>query len=118
MSSMYLYCAFQSSEEFSALDTNFMAISFFAGSSRPTAAAVTVAVADSVVRSGPATNEAPIRASRVRRDVRTWGVCTVPPMGEWVVPETVRKVSYQSSRTAYTRLGGWSWRTGREMSTV
>lgn len=39
MSSMYLYCAFQSSEEFSALETIFMAISFFAGSSSPTAAA-------------------------------------------------------------------------------
>ncbi len=37
MSSMYLYWAFQSSEEFSALETIFIAISFFAGSSRLTA---------------------------------------------------------------------------------
>jgi len=37
MSSMYLYCAFQSSDEFSALQTICIAISFFAGSSRPVA---------------------------------------------------------------------------------
>ncbi len=36
---MYWYWAFQSSVEFSALDTSFMAISFFAGSSRPGPAA-------------------------------------------------------------------------------
>src|SRR5690242_3706016 len=41
MSSMYLYWAFQSSEEFSALETSFIAISFFAGADRsPTARAV------------------------------------------------------------------------------
>ena len=40
MSSMYLYCAFQSSEEFSALETSCMAMSFFAGSSSPVAAAL------------------------------------------------------------------------------
>src|SRR5262249_10039715 len=34
MSSMYLYCAFQSSEEFSAEDTNCMAMSFLRGSVR------------------------------------------------------------------------------------
>src|SRR3954454_1775886 len=34
MSSMYLYCAFQSSDEFSALETSFIAISFFAGAER------------------------------------------------------------------------------------
>src|SRR4051794_31096212 len=34
MSSMYLNCARQSSELFSALETSFIAISFFAGSSR------------------------------------------------------------------------------------
>src|SRR4051794_30350203 len=38
MSSMYLYCAFQSSEEFSALETSFIAISFFAGAERSPAA--------------------------------------------------------------------------------
>ena len=31
---MYLYCAFQSREEFSALDTSCMAISFFASEAR------------------------------------------------------------------------------------
>lgn len=75
MSSMYLYCAFQSSEEFSALETSFMAISFFAGSSRPLGAAAW----DWVARRGPATSEAPIRVSSVRREVCMWGVCTVPP---------------------------------------
>src|SRR5687767_12606071 len=35
MSSMYLYCAFQSSVEFSALETIRIAMSFFAGSSNP-----------------------------------------------------------------------------------
>src|SRR5256714_5091602 len=35
MSWMYLYCAFQSSEEFSALDTSSIAISFLRGSARP-----------------------------------------------------------------------------------
>src|SRR5947207_13183770 len=34
MSSMYLYCAFQFSEEFSALETSSIAISFFTGSLR------------------------------------------------------------------------------------
>jgi hypothetical protein len=34
MSWMYLYCAFQFSEEFSALETSSIAISFFPGSSR------------------------------------------------------------------------------------
>ena len=34
MSSMYLYCAFQSSEEFSALDTSCIAMSFLRGSVR------------------------------------------------------------------------------------
>src|SRR5882724_7818847 len=41
MSSMYLNWARQSSEEFSALETSFIAISFLAGSSRPTAATET-----------------------------------------------------------------------------
>src|SRR4051794_8365266 len=36
MSSMYLYCAFQFSEEFSALETSSIAISFFRGSVRST----------------------------------------------------------------------------------
>src|SRR3954463_15855749 len=36
MSSMYLYCAFQSSEEFSALETSSIAISFLRGSLRST----------------------------------------------------------------------------------
>src|SRR5689334_24677857 len=35
MSSMYAYCAFQSSEEFSALDTSCIAMSFLCGSARP-----------------------------------------------------------------------------------
>jgi hypothetical protein len=35
MSSMYAYCASQSREEFSALDTSRIAISFFAGASSP-----------------------------------------------------------------------------------
>lgn len=47
---MYGYCAFQSSEEFSALDTSRMAISFFAGSSSP--AARTDAVANRTKRIG------------------------------------------------------------------
>src|SRR5689334_1925908 len=34
MSSMYLYCAFQSSDEFSALETSYIAISFLAGAER------------------------------------------------------------------------------------
>src|SRR5258705_3162239 len=34
MSSMYLYCAFQSSEEFSAEDTSCIAMSFLRGSNR------------------------------------------------------------------------------------
>src|ERR1043165_9754786 len=36
MSSMYLYCAFQSSDEFSALETSSIAISFLRGSVRST----------------------------------------------------------------------------------
>src|SRR2546430_12667197 len=36
MSSMYLYCAFQLSEEFSALETSSIAISFLRGSVRST----------------------------------------------------------------------------------
>src|SRR5689334_21685137 len=69
MSSMYLYWAFQSSEEFSALETSFMAISFFAGSSSPVArAAVGAAAAFAASSSGIAARDAPNRASTVRRE--------------------------------------------------
>lgn len=85
MSSMYLYCAFQFSEEFSALETICMAMSFFTGSSSPTAAADTCAEAGAAVGAaavawavtGTARRAAPSRvltASRLR-----WGVNTVPP---------------------------------------
>src|SRR4051794_11045391 len=71
MSSMYLYCAFQSSEEFSALDTSFMAISFFAGSSRPTQpAAAAVAEAWEGRKKGAAAREAPAATRTVRREIR------------------------------------------------
>jgi hypothetical protein len=102
MSSMYLYCAFQSSEEFSALETSFMAISFFAGSSRPAGAAL----ADLVAMTGPATRDAPISARSVRREERMWGVCTGPPVGWESFIRTVRKVSYQRFGVTYTRQGG------------
>src|SRR3954469_25157049 len=71
MSSMYLYCAFQSSEEFSALETSFMAISFFAELSSGVQAAAKDAEADACagLSSGAATSDAPSTASRVRREV-------------------------------------------------
>ncbi len=77
MSSMYWYCAFQSSEEFSALDTSRMAISFFAGSSSPIAR--TEAVACDGFRNGAAARVAPNNARAVRRGV---GCLTGPPE-EW-----------------------------------
>lgn len=55
MSSMYLYCAFQFSEEFSALETICMAMSFFTGSSSPTAAA-----ADTSAEAGAAVGAAAV----------------------------------------------------------
>src|SRR6185369_15219729 len=55
MSSMYLYCAFQLSEEFSALETSSIAISFFFGSVRSTRAfAGTAGVRDGAGADGEA----------------------------------------------------------------
>lgn len=90
MSSMYWYWAFQSSEEFSALDTSFMAISFFAGSSRLFAAVA--ALARRASRSGAAAR-APVRARKRRREVGVGvgpstgrDMCTtVAPGEEWGV---------------------------------
>lgn len=45
MSSMYAYCARQSSEEFSALETSCIAMSFLAGASRPVESAAVLVVA-------------------------------------------------------------------------
>src|SRR5437660_1507641 len=78
MSSMYLYCAFQSSEEFSALETSFIAISFFAGAERsPTASAVALGAANGagaaeesagVVITRAATEAAPSAPTRTGRN--------------------------------------------------
>src|SRR5262245_51235130 len=98
MSSMYLYCAFQSSDEFSALQTICIAISFFAGSSRPVAC--TAASACGAYRetarpaAGAAARDRP--SSRVVRRVGRFSMA--PPRG--VRGWTVRKLSYQTKRRA------------------
>ncbi len=85
---MYLYCAFQSSEEFSALETICMAMSFFAGSSSPTAAADTAADAGAEAGvgaavawavTGTASRALPSRAPMAI--LLRWGVNTRPPWG-------------------------------------
>ncbi len=53
MSSVHSCCAFQSSEEFSALDTSCTALSFFAGSSSPAARTSAVACAGRPRRAAP-----------------------------------------------------------------
>ncbi|CAM5297573.1 hypothetical protein SPARM206S_00836 [Streptomyces parvulus] len=68
MSSMYRYCARQSSEEFSALDTSCMAISFFAGSSSPETRAGAAAARAGESR-GRVARDAHAMASTVRREV-------------------------------------------------
>src|SRR2546423_12555825 len=83
MSSMYLYCAFQSSEEFSALETSFIAISFFAGAERsPTASAVALGAANGagaaeesagVVITRAATEAAPSAPTRTGRNFLLMG---------------------------------------------
>src|SRR3954470_14234131 len=90
MSSMYLYWAFQSSEEFSALDTSFMAISFFAGSSSPAARSDGAAEACAGRSSGTAAKDAPASRSVRREGVAVGrdspGECsTRAPIGLWGV---------------------------------
>ncbi len=103
MSSMYLYCAFQSSEEFSALETIFMAISFFAGSSSPAAATAATVAAGRTAGSGAAVAWAATGTARRALPSRApaasivrWGVNTRPPWGELRRPGFVRKLYYQS----------------------
>src|SRR5690349_9132139 len=65
MSSMYLYCAFQSRVEFSALDTSCIAMSFLRGSVRSTAAAAdTDDTDDTGTSDGVAACPAPAQAVR------------------------------------------------------
>ncbi|GAA4988986.1 hypothetical protein GCM10023257_31360 [Streptomyces hyderabadensis] len=108
---MYRYCAFQSSEEFSALDTSCMAISFFAGSSRPVARADRAAAREGVSR-GTVARDAHAMASTVRREGPAGragsgkGCLTGSPgVREWGDGSagTDRKVSYQKLGVPGTR---------------
>ncbi|BDD70039.1 hypothetical protein GCM10010095_00310 [Streptomyces anthocyanicus] len=118
---MYRYWAFQSSEEFSALDTSCMAISFFAGSSSPVARADAAAAREGVNR-GTVARDAHAMASTVRREgpagragSRKGCLTESPGVGEWGrgVPGTDRKVSYQKKGVPGTRRA----RTGTERGT-
>ncbi len=77
---MYLYWAFQSSEEFSALDTSCMAISFFAGSSSPPAPAATGAASANSGGQGEARHDGGAEEGEQGATGRAYvGVGTGPP---------------------------------------
>src|SRR3954470_2161186 len=107
MSSMYLYCAFQSSEEFSALETSFIAISFFAGAERsPAARAVALLAARGagaavesagVVITRAATEAAPSAPMRTGRNFLLMGK-PFPRGRPW-------------GSTAFSEMTLWAWRT-------
>jgi hypothetical protein len=63
MSSMYLYWARQSSEEFSALETSCIAISFLSGAARSDVTAAAAGEAAASASPHETTSAAPARAS-------------------------------------------------------